>query len=825
MTVIEQDKLIAIMNALGYHADPNGVCLGLCSMAEQALLAGELKKFFDRITFIIKNSAIVIQELGTKKTDQLTTEQKVDIRGFLDGILINHVYYPNETAYYFIPGIMNLLSMQYSRLGSKLVEPTRLKAGIKTQALSTFIYKEQIAELLACIKTHFGSERFAVSMGARAHATTVLYDPNETTSTLMDFDPNAMSLQQESLSIEHVSHQIFQRWRETIFTISIRVIDNPGFNDQIKQLMADPRWKAIHDMSHHFSILCEDVRIHTSWHEESIIMYRELYQALFEQAYMFSDYHTCQLICDYVTQKGASFVHTLEKQVRFCAVLFKKGLMPNQLFDYAIRKKARAAISGQQAKDEILLSVSGQKIEDEYLLSVIEEHFSGKNYRSYIQAAGTDLEALILENRSALSDKLARYFPESLPVHLLTGTLKFNLDALEDVPKMMWSDESYLMASYQQDVKILRYFNKDLVVYLIRSKKLDFEQAYPGIKEIMDAELLKVALEEKATKPTFVKGVLTDFFSDPKHTDELLTMLRDGVIRIDDVPQKFRCQAPYPYVVAAYEFDPQQIQDIDVYVELALCFLIEEKTISAKKLGEIKYNMSFMESTFKASNWVFHTDTFEVSKVLEKLLNADDARQYYAIIEDTNFIQVIITSKAEKTALLSFLKDQWVVDPDSSVSPHDSPFVKAYFSAILSKLKEQNDHEDADYVFKLLKVICQTTTKYVTHKTTIRSSQVNSLIHLLNTLSMEPLCTEKRIQAALKHALDLYKALSLEKPNCCKDLTLCVLSSCDELCERLGSTHVSSQTMFKPGDDGPVKILEQLEQKLLAIQTLPAPPI
>lgn len=58
--MIEQSKLITIMNALGYHADPRGVCFGLSSMAEQALFSGELQKFFDRITFIIENSEVVI---------------------------------------------------------------------------------------------------------------------------------------------------------------------------------------------------------------------------------------------------------------------------------------------------------------------------------------------------------------------------------------------------------------------------------------------------------------------------------------------------------------------------------------------------------------------------------------------------------------------------------------------------------------------------------------------------------------------------------------------------------------------------------------------
>ena len=46
---IQQSILLTCMRSVGYEINEKGLCFGLCTMAEQACLAGELDIFFARI--------------------------------------------------------------------------------------------------------------------------------------------------------------------------------------------------------------------------------------------------------------------------------------------------------------------------------------------------------------------------------------------------------------------------------------------------------------------------------------------------------------------------------------------------------------------------------------------------------------------------------------------------------------------------------------------------------------------------------------------------------------------------------------------------------
>jgi hypothetical protein len=92
---IYHQKIINVMNELGYSANDDGACFGIAMMAIQACVAGDMQIFNERLEFINTNQNLItdIKKLSERNKNSSTSayEQKlIDVIAFFDGVELYH---------------------------------------------------------------------------------------------------------------------------------------------------------------------------------------------------------------------------------------------------------------------------------------------------------------------------------------------------------------------------------------------------------------------------------------------------------------------------------------------------------------------------------------------------------------------------------------------------------------------------------------------------------------------------------------------------------------------------------------------------------------
>ena len=236
---IKQDHVIKVMEGLGYSVDDEGMCFGLCSMANQACLANDLDTFMRRL------NVIQTFDLSRSIPDQiaaLPNEQRIDILAFFDGITLLQSAKKNKDL---IPeGTDRSKLYQGKRFHEKLTKSLALDTSTtKHQCLTTTTYsKDTNVKQLKLILQHYGKQPFALNIGSVDHATTLLYSPTPEPGVFTYFDPNHMPRSLSKEEVGDVVDQIAASLHQKPFSLEISILDNPTSQQALKNLSADKEW-------------------------------------------------------------------------------------------------------------------------------------------------------------------------------------------------------------------------------------------------------------------------------------------------------------------------------------------------------------------------------------------------------------------------------------------------------------------------------------------------------------------------------------------------------------------------------------------------------
>ncbi|MFZ4077237.1 MAG: hypothetical protein ACOYKA_04545 [Legionellaceae bacterium] len=178
-----QSWLIERMRALGYEANPAGVCYGLSTMAMQAFLAHDMEIFNQRLQLIYDTP------LERFKSERLqSTGEMVDILAFFDGIVLNQS--PEPYVHLFSEEKKTLF--QDSEKTMSLTLPLALdlaeKKPEKIGSLQGIFDKKRLASYLSFLKEHLGHDSFSLILNNVFHAVNLNYD--STNGRWLLVDPN-----------------------------------------------------------------------------------------------------------------------------------------------------------------------------------------------------------------------------------------------------------------------------------------------------------------------------------------------------------------------------------------------------------------------------------------------------------------------------------------------------------------------------------------------------------------------------------------------------------------------------------------------------------
>lgn len=209
--LVNQSAIIQCMSAIGYQVDQEGMCYGISVMAEQALFAGELQQFLDRIHEIEANS-----EGFETYFNALAAKERTDLLAFFDGIALsqNPALYSRDRPTPDLPLIFDnhiatSVQAQHVRYAAALIKPVKLEEDIERVALVSGCNNPVLfRERLECILRHAGSKPFSLTLDAREHATTILYDPER--AIFMLFDPNQIPRQVSLTEINELCRMVYK---------------------------------------------------------------------------------------------------------------------------------------------------------------------------------------------------------------------------------------------------------------------------------------------------------------------------------------------------------------------------------------------------------------------------------------------------------------------------------------------------------------------------------------------------------------------------------------------------------------------------------------
>src|SRR5579883_955048 len=199
-----KDQLLKAMAFLGYEIDPNGMCFGIAHMAKQAILAGELSQFCQRIRLIndvfnfvflngeVNNSlttieerhAFVKQELeDLRGSDTDPNNEFINILAFFDGIklyhngyLDSHLFEPDKrpTSQDATPPFVSALveSIKLAKEGGvHLLNDPLTKISTRKELETSFENLRNRLKKIAPLQ-----QAFAIVLSNPVHAITISYD-------------------------------------------------------------------------------------------------------------------------------------------------------------------------------------------------------------------------------------------------------------------------------------------------------------------------------------------------------------------------------------------------------------------------------------------------------------------------------------------------------------------------------------------------------------------------------------------------------------------------------------------------------------------------
>ena len=263
----QQLWLTTKMKALGYKTTGIGECYGISNMAIQAFWADDMDTFNQRLQTIydmpIEDFNHDFASLKERKKHLLATgqvseareisEKMIDLYAFFDGITL----YQRPDIYLHDNDIQPLSKKQDLRKTMPITTPVVLEANESTPShIINFIgeYKtpETLSDYLTLLQDHLGSHSFALNLGAKSHAVSLMWNGHMKCWLLVD--PN-------HLPGEHYLHPrlLAKALFSDFFNPSEGLLmytqmttsaeDKPDVLRQFDELKTTEAWSAMHNPS------------------------------------------------------------------------------------------------------------------------------------------------------------------------------------------------------------------------------------------------------------------------------------------------------------------------------------------------------------------------------------------------------------------------------------------------------------------------------------------------------------------------------------------------------------------------------------------------